>query len=315
MGTWKAFTDRSVFEALFFDYTVVDSSVTEGRRQCPAFVYPRSQLPASPSGSTPECEVRGRTPPAVFSPTSGDYATADIRVITPGVVFASGLPDLAADFTKETGKKVGIVVVGMGTIVEEMTKKTPPPDVIVLPFQLMTTLSLDGGVMPGTITPLGRNRMGLAVKAGAPKPDISTVEKLAAALKSAKAVMRSNPASRTMVALLIDDVLKRPEFAGVNAPPSTKGEGGQALARGEGDMAIQTISQILPYKEIELVGPLPTSSARWIDTVVAVSARATHRRRCARVHPVSAAAGVEQGVETSRPRTIRVTPPERRPRS
>jgi molybdate transport system substrate-binding protein len=218
---------------------------------------------------------QGQNTPAVFSPTSGDYATADIRVITPGVVFASGLPDIAADFTKATGKKVGIVVVGMGTIVEEMTKKTPPPDVIVLPFQLMTTLSLDGGVAPGTFTPLGRTRMGLAVRAGAPKPDISTVEKLAAALKSAKAVMRSNPASRTMVALLIDDVLKRPEFAGVNAPPSTKGEGGQALAAGEGDMAIQTISQILPYKEIELVGPLPRELGAWIDMSAAVSARST----------------------------------------
>ena len=107
-------------------------------------------------------EVRGleQNAQAVFAPATGDYATADIRVITPGVVFASGLPDIGAAFTKETGKKVGIVVVGMGTIVEEMTKKTPPPDVIVLPFQLMTTLSLDGGVAPGTFNPLGRTRMG-----------------------------------------------------------------------------------------------------------------------------------------------------------
>jgi molybdate transport system substrate-binding protein len=220
---------------------------------------------------------QGQTAPAVNQPTSGDYATADVRVLTPGVVFASGMPDLAAAFTKETGKKVGINVIGMGTIVEEMTKRVPPPDVIVLPFQLMTTLSLDGGVMPGTFTALGRNRMGLAVKAGAPHPDISTVEKLAVALKGAKAVMRSNPATRTMVALLIDDVLKRPEFAGVNAPVSTKGEGGQALAAGEGDMAIQTISQILPYKEIELVGPLPAELGAWIDSGIAISARTTRR--------------------------------------
>ena len=48
------------------------------------------------------------------------------------------------------------------------------------------------------------------------------------------------------MATIIDDMFKRPEFAGINAPPSVKGEGGQALARGEGDMAIQTISQILP---------------------------------------------------------------------
>jgi molybdate transport system substrate-binding protein len=165
----------------------------------------------------------------------------------------------------------------MGAIVNAIKTTNPPPDVIALPFQLMTSLSLEGGIAPGTFTPLGRTRMGLAVRAGAPHPDISTVEKFAAALKSAKAVMRSNPASRTMVARIIDDMLKRPEFAGVNAPPSSRGEGGQALARGEGDMAIQTICQILPYKEIELVGPLPPELEVWLDMTTAVSARAIHR--------------------------------------
>jgi molybdate transport system substrate-binding protein len=211
----------------------------------------------------------------VNSPTSGDYEKAQIRVLTPGVVFMSGLPDLAAQWSKTSGKTVGINTVGMGTIVDEMSKRTPPPDMIVLPFQLMSSLNLEGGVMPGTMVPLGRNRMGLAVKAGAPKPDISTPEKFIAAMKG-KTVMRSNPASRTMVATIIDDMFKRPEFAGINAEPSLKGEGGQALARGEGDMAIQTISQILPYKEIELVGPVPKEYGLWIDTMLAVSSRATN---------------------------------------
>jgi molybdate transport system substrate-binding protein len=231
-------------------------------------VFLAAQTPARGQGQgaqTPEAKER-----------AAQWAAADIRAMTPGVVNSSGLPDLAAAYTKETGKKVAITVVGMGSIVETIKTINPPPDVIMLPFQLMTSLSLDGGVAPGTFTPLGRTRMGLAVRAGAPHPDISTVEKFAAALRSAKAVMRSNPASRTMVALLIDDVLKRPEFAGVNAPPSTRGEGGQALVRGEGDMAIQTICQILPYKEIELVGPLPAELEAWIDMTTAVSARAQH---------------------------------------
>jgi len=220
--------------------------------------------------------AQGQKPTApVNSPIAGDYATAQLRVLTPGVVFASGLPDLAAQWSKQSGKTVGINTVGMGTIVEEIGKRTPPPDMIVLPFQLMNTLNIDGGVMPGTMVPLGRNRMGLAVKAGAPKPDISTPEKFIAAMKG-KTVMRSNPASRTMVATIIDDMFKRPEFAGINAMPSTKGEGGQALAAGQGDMAIQTISQILPYKEIELVGPVPKEYGLWIDTMLAVSSRATN---------------------------------------
>ena len=154
--------------------------------------------------------------------------------------------------------------------------------------------------------PLGRNRMGLAVKAGAPKPDISTPEKFAAALKSAKAVMRSNPASRTMVATIIDDMLKRPEFAGVNAPASTKGEGGQALAAGEGDMAIQTISQILPYKEIELVGP-GAEGIRPVDRHGDCRLFAsTASRRCARAHPAHDEARIEQGVEAARHGALRI---------
>jgi molybdate transport system substrate-binding protein len=201
---------------------------------------------------------------------------AEIRVIAPGVVYNAGLQDLAASFTKETGTKVTIVTSGMGRIVNDINTITPPADVINLPFELMSTLSLDGGVKAGTFTPLGRSEMGLAVRAGAPHPDISTVEKLRAALLSAKAVMRSNPAGGSMVARVIEDkVIKRPEFAGVNSPVSTQGEGGQALARGEGDMAIQAICEILPYKEIELVAPLPRELAAWIDMSTAVSTRSS----------------------------------------
>src|SRR5262249_7197454 len=82
----------------------------------------------------------------------------------------------------------------------------------------------------------------------------------------------------SMVAKVIEDkVIKRPEFSGVNSPVSTQGEGGQALVRGEGDMALQAICEILPYKQIELVGPLPRELAAWIDMSTAVSAGGAHR--------------------------------------
>src|SRR5437764_1147447 len=83
---------------------------------------------------------------------------------------------------------------------------------------------------------------------------------------------------RVMVPSVIENKgIKRPEFAGVNAPVSTNGEGGQALIRGEGDMALQAICEILPYKEIELVGPLPRELAAWIDMSAGVSAGSTRR--------------------------------------
>ena len=198
--------------------------------------------------------------------------------MAPGVVYNAGLLDLAAAYAKETGKKVAVTSVGMGGIVNAVKTASPPADVIMPPFELMSTLSLDGGAVPGTFTPLGRAEMGLAVRAGAPHPDISTVEQLATALRGAKAVMRSNPASGSMVKRVIEDnVIKRSEFAGVHSSISTQGEGGQALVRGEGDMALQAICEILPYAQIELVGALPRELGAWIDMSTAVSARAIHR--------------------------------------
>jgi molybdate transport system substrate-binding protein len=219
---------------------------------------------------------------AAQQPQSADakaqYAAANIRVMAPGVVYNAGLLDLAAEYTKKTGRKVVVTSVGMGRIDKAARTADPPADVIFLPLEMMSTLSLDRGIVPGTFTPLGRSEMGLAVRAGAPHPDISTVEKLAAVLRGAKLVMRSNPAGGSMVAKVIEDkVIKRPEFAGVNSQVSTHGEGGQALARGEGDMAIQAICEIYPHPEISLVGPLPRELGAWIDMSGAVSARSLHK--------------------------------------
>jgi molybdate transport system substrate-binding protein len=235
-------------------------------------------LPVFSSAQEGRGPGRGGPSPEAQKEAAERYASADIRVLVPGVVYNSGLLDLAAAYTKETGKKVAVSLIGMGGIVNAVKTANPPADVVSLPFELMSTLSLDGVVVPGTYLPLGRSEMGIAVRAGSPHPDISTVEKLAAVLHSAKEVMRSNPAGGSMVAKVIEDkVIKRPEMAGVNSRVSTQGEGGQALARGEGDMAIQAICEILPYKQIELVAPLPRELAAWIDMSAAISSRAAHR--------------------------------------
>src|SRR5207244_4819630 len=103
---------------------------------------------------------------------AGQVTAGEIRVISPGVVYNAGLLDLAAAYTKETGTKVTVTSSGMGRIVNDIKTVTPAPDVVMLPFELMSTLSLAGGIKPGTFQPLGRPEMGLAVPAGARHPDI-----------------------------------------------------------------------------------------------------------------------------------------------
>jgi molybdate transport system substrate-binding protein len=206
--------------------------------------------------------------------TSGANA-AEIRVLSPGFVYNSALKDLAADFTRKTGVAVVVSEGGMNVIVGQIKAATPAADVIALPADLMNTLVLDGGIVAGSYTPLGRDELGLAVKKGAPHPDISSVEKLAAVLKSAQAVEVNDPKAGTMQGVIIDGILKQPEFAGVHVVPVAKGEGAGALARGEGDMAIQLVPEILNKPPIDLVAPLPVELGGHMDAILAVSSRSS----------------------------------------
>ena len=215
---------------------------------------------------------------ALLALTTATAQAADIRVLAPGFVYNSALKELAADFTKQTGVNVIVTEVGMNVALNRMKTEVPAADVVALPSDLMNTLALDGGIVTATYTPLGRDELGLAVKKGAPKPDISTVEKLAAVLKSAQAVEVNDPKAGTMQGVIIDGILKRPEFAGVHVVPVAKGEGAGALARGEGDMAIQLVPEILNKPPIDLVAPLPAELGGHMDAMLAVSSRSTDQK-------------------------------------
>jgi molybdate transport system substrate-binding protein len=209
--------------------------------------------------------------------SSGAQAqTAEIDVLSPGVVYNAGLMDLAQSYSKTAGIKVNVKADGMGKIVPDMKTATPPADVIVLPVAFMDGMEAEGNVVAGSRTDLGRVNVGLAVLKGAPHPDISTPRKLAMALKSGGTVLYSDPANGSMEARVINDMLHRyPEFQGVKTKISTKGEGGEALVRGEGQMALQLICEVVNHPELELVGPLPQELGAYIDTSVAVSTRST----------------------------------------
>jgi molybdate transport system substrate-binding protein len=215
---------------------------------------------------------------AFFALLASGAQGAEIRVLSPGFVYNSALKDLAADFTKKTGVAVVVVEGGMNVIVGQIKTATPAADVIALPADLMNTLVLDGGIVAGSYTPLGRDELGLAVKKGAPHPDISSVDKLAAVLKSAQAVEVNDPKAGTMQGVIIDGILKQPEFAGVHVVPVSKGEGAGALARGEGDMAIQLVPEILNKPPIDLVAPLPVELGGHMDAILAVSSRAADQK-------------------------------------
>jgi molybdate transport system substrate-binding protein len=198
----------------------------------------------------------------------------EINVLSPGVVYNAGLIDLAQAYGKKTGIKVTVKSDGMGKIVADIKSATPPADVIVLPIAFMDGMEAEGNIVADSRIDLGRVNVGLAVSKGGPHPDISTPAKLAAVLKSGGTILYSDPANGSMEARVINDMLHRyPEFRGVKTKISTKGEGGEALVRGEGQMALQLICEIVNHPELELVGTLPKELGAYIDASVAVSNR------------------------------------------
>jgi molybdate transport system substrate-binding protein len=206
-----------------------------------------------------------------------------LKVITPAVTANAGLRDLAVGFEKEMGIKVEVQTLNMAKMVDELKSGNPPADIVFLPYALMDQALADKTAAAGSRVNIGRVRIGVAIHKGDPVPDISTVDKLAAYLKSADSVMYSNPASGSMEAKIIDGMLNsHPEFAGVKRKISMNGEGGQAVARGEGQMALQLICEIVNHPDqLTNVGPVPVELGAYIDSAAAVSARAPHPKEAA----------------------------------
>lgn len=200
-------------------------------------------------------------------------ADAKIQILAPPVIANAGLMDIAAAFTQKTGIATEIRSLELLKIPENATAQ--PTDIVFLTPSLMDGLAR--AVKHDSLATVGRVNIGLAVRAGTAHPDISTVEKLIAALRAAKGVVYSNPdpARGSLGAIMIDRLLGRPEFSGVHGVISSKGNGASGLINGEGDVALQFESEILPHKEIELVGALPQELGAYVDISVAVTEKSS----------------------------------------
>jgi len=132
-----------------------------------------------------------------------------------------------------------------------------PTDVVILAGDAFDKLVKDGKGMAGTRTDLARSVIGLSVKAGTPKPDISTTEALKKALGSAKSIAYSDSASGTH---LSEELFPKPDPSGQIMAKSKRIVGervGSVVARGEADLGFQQVSELLPIDGLDFVGTLP----------------------------------------------------------
>ncbi len=184
-------------------------------------------------------------------------AQADtLKVLTAGAfrqVLTSVLPPFEA-----AGHQVELQADTVGGLVKRIQGGESFDLVIASPAALATLRQ--AGRIAGADADLARVGIGIAVKEGAAKPDISTVEGFRQALLAAGHVTYINPAAGGSSGIYLDGLIDK---LGIGREVRAKavlvngGYSADRVAAGEADIAVQQISELLPVKGVVLVGPLP----------------------------------------------------------
>jgi molybdate transport system substrate-binding protein len=145
-------------------------------------------------------------------------------------------------------------------------------DIAILPRPELDDLIALGAIVRDRAADVARSIVGLAVRTGAAKPDIGSVEALRRALLQARSIAYSDGPSGAYVA----DLLAKLEIAAAVAAKVklTSGPVAELVARGEAELGMQQIIAILPVAGAELVGPLPAELQNVIIYAAGVSPRA-----------------------------------------
>ena len=191
---------------------------------------------------------------------SGAARAAEVRVMISGGLSAA-YKVLVPEFERATGNKV-LTAYGpsMGTTVNAIPvrlERGEPADVLIMVGYALDDLIKQGKVIADSRVDLVKSPIGIAVKSGAPKPDISSADAVKRALLAAKSVAYSDSASGVYVSTEMFQKLGLADAMKDKARMIPATPVAEVVARGEAEIGFQQISEMLPIPGIDIVGPLP----------------------------------------------------------
>ena len=224
-----------------------------------------------------------RTPLTVFAITAllaglvaiSSASAADIKVLTAGA-FKPVVTALVPEFEKQTGHKVTVDNDTAGALAKRINDGEPF-DLLVLTPAALTELTKAGKVAEGSSKTLAKVAIGVAVKKGAPLPDISTVTAFQNALMAARAVAYIDPAAGGSSGIYLSKLFEKMGIADRIRAKAVLVPGGlvaQRLVNDQADIAIHQISEILAVPGATLVGPIPAEIQNYTVYAGGVSANA-----------------------------------------
>jgi molybdate transport system substrate-binding protein len=191
---------------------------------------------------------------------AGSAGAAEVRVMISGGL-STAYKEVVPEFERSTGNKV-LTAYGpsMGTTanaIPNRLERGEPADVLIMVGYALGDLIKQGKVIADSRVDLAKSPIGIAVKSGTPKPDISSADAVKRTLLAAKSIAYSDSASGVYVStemfqrLGIADAMKD-KARQIPAEPVAR-----VVARGDAEIGFQQISELLPVPGIEVVGQLP----------------------------------------------------------
>ncbi len=179
---------------------------------------------------------------------------ADIKLFE-GNALNTVMEELGPQFEKATGNKIDATI-GTSAQLKARVDGNEPFDAIILTKALLDQLATQGKVADSPRVPIAHAGIGVAIRKGAPKPDISTVDAFKQAVLNAKSIgfVDNTPTGAALKAIfaklgIADQV--NPKLTPLHIQAAV------AVTNGDVEIAMTQISEILPYPGAELVGPLP----------------------------------------------------------
>jgi molybdate transport system substrate-binding protein len=203
---------------------------------------------------------------------------AEIKLMSSGGL-KSVIAALADAFERSSGRKLAPAFAAPGQI-KARIEGGEPVDVAVLTAALIDYLVQQGRLDGASRVTLARSGLGLAVRAGAPRPDISSADAFRQTLLDARSIVCSDPKGGAASGLAFQKIIAELGIADqvmAKARLNVGSYNAEFVARGEAEIAIQQIGEILPVKGAELVGPLPPGVQVTTVFVGAVGAHSEQR--------------------------------------
>ncbi len=230
-------------------------------------------------------------------------SAAEIKVIS-SVGVKAVLDELRPQFERTTGHTLAITF-GTAVPLKRQIDAGETFDVVVLTPVIVDDLAKAGKVAPATRADVAKSGLGVAIRKGAPKPDISTADAFKRTLVNAKSIVYSKEgASGASMARLIERLGLAEEMKPKTVLDTRSGQTAMAVVEGKAELGFTLISEILPIVEAEFAGPLPAELQAYVVFTAGIAPDAKDAEaakafinffRTPAVLPVLKAKGMEPG--------------------